>query len=144
MKRIALVIGFALAAGSLVAVPFAQQKGKPKFNTWHAYLGGSDSSQYSSLTQIDKSNVSQLQVAWTYPTGDMRTYRFNPVIVDGVMFVLALATAIMFGRIRAGAAWLLVPYLAWLAYAGFLTYRIAELNPGAETLVPSSSTTQII
>ena len=42
------------------------------------------------------------------------------------------------------AAWLMVPYLAWLVYAGILTYRIAELNPGAETLVPSSTTTQII
>ncbi|CUS46832.1 hypothetical protein MGWOODY_Smn1347 [hydrothermal vent metagenome] len=38
----------------------------------------------------------------------------------------------------------MVPYLAWLVYAGLLMYRIAELNPGAETLVPSSSTSQII
>jgi tryptophan-rich sensory protein len=61
-----------------------------------------------------------------------------------VMFVLAFATTMLFGRIRAGAAWLMVPYLAWLVYAGLLTYRISELNPGAETLVPSSSTSQII
>src|SRR5215813_2856976 len=95
MKRTALVIGFALVAGSLVAVPFAQQKGKPKFNTWHAYLGGADSSQYSSLDQINKKNVAQLQVAWRYSTGDMRTYRFNPVIVDGVMYVLAKNMALV-------------------------------------------------
>ena len=95
MKRTALVIGFALVVGSLVAVPFAQQKGKAKFNTWHAYLGGADSSQYSSLDQINKKNVSQLQVAWTYPTGDTRTYRFNPVIVDGVMYVLAKNMALV-------------------------------------------------
>ena len=95
MKRLALVIGFALVAGSLVAVPFAQQKGKPKFNTWHAYLGGADSSQYSSLDEINKKNVSQLQVAWTYATGDTRTYRFNPVIVDGVMYVLAKNMALV-------------------------------------------------
>jgi quinoprotein glucose dehydrogenase len=95
MKRTALVIGFALVVGSLVAVPFAQQKGKPRYNTWHAYLGGADSSQYSSLDQINKKNVSQLQVAWTYPTGDTRTYRFNPVIVDGVMYVLAKNMALV-------------------------------------------------
>src|ERR1700704_6754808 len=59
------------------------------FNTWRQYLGGADSSQYSSLKQINKSNVTQLEVAWTYPTGDMRTYRFNPIVVDGVMYVLA-------------------------------------------------------
>jgi len=33
------------------------------FNTWREHLGGADSSQYSSLKQIDKSNVKQLQVA---------------------------------------------------------------------------------
>ena len=39
------------------------------FATWSQYLGGADSSQYSSLKQINKSNVKQLEVAWTYPTG---------------------------------------------------------------------------
>jgi quinoprotein glucose dehydrogenase len=95
MKRLVSVIGFALVAGSLAAVPFAQQKGKPKFNSWQAYLGGADSSQYSSLDQINTKNVSQLQVAWTYPTGDTRTYRFNPVVVDGVMYVLAKNMALV-------------------------------------------------
>src|SRR6185369_16857915 len=95
MRRLALVLGYALVTGSVVAVPFAQQKGKPKFNTWRAYLGGADSSQYSSLDQINKKNVAQLQVAWTYPTGDLRTYRFNPVVVDGVIYVLAKNMALV-------------------------------------------------
>src|SRR5436305_9242888 len=75
--------------GVSAVVPLAQQKGKPKFNTWRQYLGGSDSSQYSSLDQINKKNVAQLQVAWTLPVGDMRTYRFNPIVVDNVMYALA-------------------------------------------------------
>ncbi len=57
------------------------------FAGWDQYLGGADSSQYSSLKQIDKSNVMRLHIAWTYPTGE--TYLFNPIIVDGVMYVLA-------------------------------------------------------
>jgi quinoprotein glucose dehydrogenase len=57
------------------------------FETWDQYLGGADSSQYSSLEQINKSNVARLQVAWTYPTGE--NYLFNPIVVDGVMYVLA-------------------------------------------------------
>jgi tryptophan-rich sensory protein len=69
---------------------------------------------------------------------------FWSLVTIGVMFVLATATTLLFGRIRSAAAWLLVPYLAWIVYAGILTYQISELNPGAETLVPSSSTTQII
>jgi quinoprotein glucose dehydrogenase len=56
--------------------------------TWSEYLGGADSSQYSSLKQIKKSNVKQLEVAWTYPTG-AGTYTFDPLIVDGIMYVLA-------------------------------------------------------
>ncbi|HEY2845371.1 MAG TPA: hypothetical protein VGJ09_17040, partial [Bryobacteraceae bacterium] len=54
------------------------------FNTWNQYLGGPDSSQYSGLSQINKSNVKQLAVAWTYPTGDSVQYLFNPLVVDGV------------------------------------------------------------
>jgi len=58
------------------------------FETWDQYLGGVDSSQYSSLVQIDRSNVHRLKVAWTYQTGESN-HRFNPVVVDGVMYVLA-------------------------------------------------------
>src|SRR5215471_8816955 len=58
------------------------------FATWSEYLGGADSSQYSSLKQINKSNVKQLEIAWQYPTGP-GTYTFDPLIVDGVMYVLA-------------------------------------------------------
>src|SRR5580698_4508673 len=57
--------------------------------TWSDYLGGADSAQYSALKQIDKSNVNQLQVAWYYATGDKNNYGFNPLIVDGVMYVEA-------------------------------------------------------
>jgi len=57
--------------------------------TWRDYGGGLDSSHYVALTQINKSNVSQLKIAWTYPTGDNRSYLFNPIIVDNTMYVLA-------------------------------------------------------
>jgi len=53
------------------------------------YGGGPDSSHYSALDQINKSNVKQLQVAWVYPTGDNRSYLFNPIVVGNVMYVLA-------------------------------------------------------
>jgi len=65
------------------------------------------------------------------------------LITIAVLFVLALATAVMFLRIRLGAAILLLPYLAWVAYAGFLLYRIHQLNPNAESIVPSRSSDQI-
>jgi glucose dehydrogenase len=64
------------------------------FATWSQYLGGADSSQYSSLKQINKSNVKQLEVAWTYQTGP-GTYTFDPVVVDGVMYVLAQSNSVV-------------------------------------------------
>jgi quinoprotein glucose dehydrogenase len=68
--------------------------GGPNLLTWDGYLGGGDSLQYSALKQINKNNVKQLQVAWMYPSG-MGTYEFNPIVVDGVMYVLAKGNAIV-------------------------------------------------
>ena len=36
--------------------------------TWREYGGAADGAQYSALHQVDRSNVSRLQVAWTYKT----------------------------------------------------------------------------
>src|SRR3954469_3693277 len=58
-------------------------------STWRDYAGASDAAQYSALTQINRSNVKKLQVAWTYPTGDGNKYLFNPIVVDQTMYVLA-------------------------------------------------------
>jgi glucose dehydrogenase len=57
--------------------------------TWRDYAGASDSAQYSMLAQVNRSNVARLEVAWTYSTGDNNKYSFNPLVVDGVVFVLA-------------------------------------------------------
>jgi quinoprotein glucose dehydrogenase len=56
---------------------------------WPDYGGTPDQSKYVVVKDITKKNVSQLEVAWTYPTSDERAYQFNPVIVDNVMYVLA-------------------------------------------------------
>ena len=53
------------------------------------YGGNKESSHFSSLTQIDTNNVTQLQVAWTYHTGDsdrMTQIQVNPIMVDGVLY----------------------------------------------------------
>lgn len=60
-----------------------------------------------------------------------------------VMLVLGIATTFAFARIRKAAAWLMVPYLVWVSFAGVLNWRIGQLNPDAEALVPGSSSTQI-
>jgi tryptophan-rich sensory protein len=59
------------------------------------------------------------------------------------IFVAALATTLVFGRIRSAAAWLMAPYLVWLCFAGVLNWEIGKLNPNASTLVPSPPSAQM-
>ena len=56
--------------------------------TWTQYGGGPDQSKYFNATQITKQNVSQMKVAWSYPTGDNAFYFFSPIIVDTTMYVM--------------------------------------------------------
>jgi quinoprotein glucose dehydrogenase len=63
--------------------------------TWRDYGGSPDGAQYSALRQINRSNVKELQIAWTYRTGDERKYSFNPLVVDGTMYVLAKNNSIV-------------------------------------------------
>src|SRR5207237_3443581 len=65
------------------------------YTTWKDYGGGPDAAQYSALKQINRGNVERLEVAWTYPMGDGRKYLFNPIVVDGVMYVLAKNNSIV-------------------------------------------------
>jgi quinoprotein glucose dehydrogenase len=75
----------------LAALPVAAQNHK----TWSDYGGASDAAQYSALKQINRSNVSQLEVAWSYSTGDDHRYFFNPVVSDEMMYVLAKNNSIV-------------------------------------------------
>ena len=61
------------------------------YREWRGYLGGPERNHYSSLDQINPENVSELEVAWTYHSGDHRTdnrseMQANPIIVDGVLY----------------------------------------------------------
>ena len=52
--------------------------------------GGRDNIRYSPLDQINRSNVSRLQVAWTYDSGDAfkgSEMQSNPVVVGGMLYV---------------------------------------------------------
>jgi quinoprotein glucose dehydrogenase len=62
------------------------------YDDWKVYGGSNEAIRYSSLNQIDTTNVTQLQVAWEFHTGDADTAKHsqiqcNPIIIDGVMYV---------------------------------------------------------
>ena len=45
------------------------------------------------------------------------------------LWVLIVATAVAFWRVRRPAAALLVPYLLWVSFAGVLNYSVWRMNP---------------
>ncbi len=45
-----------------------------------------------------------------------------------LLWVAILATIIAFAKISKPAAWLLVPYILWVSFAGYLNYMIYILN----------------
>lgn len=62
---------------------------------WVAYGRTQGGSHYSPLTAITPQNVSQLEKAWEYHTGDIRTeddpeettYEVTPIMIDGLLYV---------------------------------------------------------
>jgi quinoprotein glucose dehydrogenase len=70
----------------LIATTIAFAADQRSFDTWTGYGGGQDSSQYSSLKQINKSNVKQLRVAWSFEVGG-GALTFDPLVVDKTMYV---------------------------------------------------------
>ena len=61
------------------------------YTGWAQAHGNADGNKYSSLTQIDTSNVTQLEVAWEFHTGDADTaahsqIQCNPIIVNGILY----------------------------------------------------------
>jgi len=59
---------------------------------WRYYGGDPGATRYSTLDQIKRSNVGELQVAWVHSTGDSlerpaTTIECTPIVVDGRMYI---------------------------------------------------------
>lgn len=83
-----------------------------------------------------------LNLAWTPVFFGLHLVSMSAVLILAIL-ALAIATTFAFARVRRAAAWLMVPYLAWLSFTSLLAWDIDRRNPGGETLVPSGTTTQI-
>src|SRR5947208_3457988 len=53
---------------------------------WRVYGGNSDATHYSPLKQINRSNVKQLELAWSYDTGESGGLQTSPLEVGGVLY----------------------------------------------------------
>jgi quinoprotein glucose dehydrogenase len=81
-----------IAAGlmALSALLAAQARKEPAsgaaYSGWAAYGGNVEQTRYSSLKQINRGNVKQLEVAWTYDSGEAGGLQTQPLMVEGVLY----------------------------------------------------------
>src|SRR5277367_4458519 len=79
IKNIASTILFAAIALT------ASAEDKPQAD-WPVYGGQLAQNHYSPLGQINRDNVKDLQVAWTFDTGEKGGFQSSPIIVGGTLY----------------------------------------------------------
>jgi quinoprotein glucose dehydrogenase len=67
---------------------------------WAVYRGDIENTAYSSLDQINRDNVKNLEVAWTYHTGEgskdaWLVIECNPIIANGLMYLTSAKLKLM-------------------------------------------------
>ena len=54
---------------------------------WLMYSGNYKAQRYSALTQLDRRNVEDLEIAWVHQLSVLDRAETTPLVVDGVMFI---------------------------------------------------------
>jgi quinoprotein glucose dehydrogenase len=80
------VLSFAVLLVALLIAVIVGSTASGDHRGWPAYGGGPEQMRYSSLTQINRTNVAKLEVAWTYDTKETGGLQTQPIVVDGVLF----------------------------------------------------------
>src|SRR2546423_1483987 len=80
--------GYSLCIFVLIALlRMLSQSVEPKpTQDWNVYGGTPENTHYSPLKQINKSNVKQLEVAWSYDTEETGGLQTSPIEVAGVLY----------------------------------------------------------
>jgi alcohol dehydrogenase (cytochrome c) len=107
MKRTLLLVAAALLLASYR--PHAQQvtsdrilKAAEEPQNWLTYSGGYFSQRYSTLKQIDASNVKNLEVKWMLPNQVFGAWQSSPIVVDGIMYLTMRPNDVMAVDARSG------------------------------------------
>jgi lanthanide-dependent methanol dehydrogenase len=88
MKRWSLSVGALLLLGAAPVManePVAQLTSDPTQNAMQ--LMNYANTRYSELDKINKENVGDLQVAWTFSTGVLRGHEGAPLVIGDIMYV---------------------------------------------------------
>jgi quinoprotein glucose dehydrogenase len=95
MRRTA-VLGISFVACVLGLRSVAAQPADGPIAEWPYYGGDAGGTRYSQLTQINKTNVAALKVAWEFHTGDVSdgsngrrksAFETTPIVVEGTMYL---------------------------------------------------------
>jgi alcohol dehydrogenase (cytochrome c) len=54
---------------------------------WTTYHGDPGGNRYTTLTQIDKSNVARLAPRWVFPIPNVGNVETTPIVIEGVMYI---------------------------------------------------------
>ena len=96
MISAATVIAAALAVLPLASSPARAESG-PGYddpNNWPQYHRSYNAWRFSPLSQINKSNVKKLKVAWIHQPGNItHGLQATPIVIDGVMYTCLLYTS---------------------------------------------------
>lgn len=89
MKRYALPAAAALLLSSSwgALANESTQQAIDDAKNWAIQTGDYANQRYSTLEQITKENVGDLQVAWTFSTGVLRGHEGSPLVIGDVMYV---------------------------------------------------------
>ena len=91
MRRALLAPAAVLLATAFLGAPakandqLLQMQNNP--GTWVLANGNYANQRYSTLSQINRDNVRNLQVAWTFSTGVLRGHEGGPLVIGDVMYV---------------------------------------------------------
>ena len=118
--NIRLFLSLALLSGSLLAqVTYDRLLHADKEpQNWLTYSGGYSSHRYSTLDQINKDNVKNLQMKWVYhpiytKTGNNQSKMENtPLVVDGVLYTGTALEAVALDAVT-GRQYLEAPASVW-------------------------------
>lgn len=105
-RALALAIGV-VGFGAVLSgqVPYARIVDAAKEpGNWLTYNGTYDGRRHSTLTQIDTSNVAQLQPAWVYQVRGSGEVETSPIVVDGRMYITEPPTTVTALDPRSGRA----------------------------------------
>ncbi len=89
LLRIGAMVALPALAAGYLPNPISAGSREKMYSSWSDYGGSPDSMGYSAAKQINKTNVTQLKLAWFVPApGPAGRFSFNPLVIDGVMYVV--------------------------------------------------------